>query len=194
MAKFNQFQWDSDKIDKLPKFDFHFHIHIHSKYKWGEGWENKDAEEFKSEIFPKLEAEGFTIAAPEIIGACETLKSKTPQTDIYVHPMELTGYATESEIETLLKIFSEANCIYSTELSKKTSVFDISDDEYKALINEHAEAIEKCFRRNDMRWSIGFDFAEQCRLPRVGDSAGLCAMDIDVKTISNMFGEWSEKQ
>lgn len=193
MAKFNQFHWDSDAINKLPKFDFRFYMNIHSKYKWGESWERKDAEEFKSEIFPKLEAEGFTIAAPEIIGACEMLKSKTPQTNIYVHPMEITGYATETEIETLLKIFIEADCIYGVELSKKTSVFDISDDEYKTLIDEHAAAIEKCFCKNDTKWNIGFDFAEHCRLPRVGDSAGLCAMDTDIKMVSELFEKWRER-
>lgn len=100
---------------KLPKDiqiapERNINIQIKTDYEWGSGWTGTQQQKFKDIVFPKLQEAGFIIKEPKNSFGCETLHSPDPNNkmDIYMHPMEFTGYAREADIKKIYDVFTDS--------------------------------------------------------------------------------------
>lgn len=170
-------------------------IEVNSKYDFLRAWSPKDADEFNREVYLQLDfLKGLKVKQSTSLNTSPTLVStdKFNKTEIYLHPMEFTGYATKTDIKKIEKVLSEANCVkgFKTETEK---VYDLDDDEYRALLSENIDKIVKLIKEEipdvNSKYAFvnfAFDFAKVNRVPRVGDhDAGYCSDDCDINFINS---------
>lgn len=172
-------------------------INLDSAYKWGSGWTARERNEFESCIYPKMQDAGFEIKEGEFDGSCERLKKSRSSLDIYMHPMEFTGYATENELRKIVDILNKCTEVCTIRNIITEDVYALTDDYYIKVLAEHSEELLEYFRklkakRMNSNWDIPFEFARRYRIPRVGDSEGcLSSSDADIKFLTH-FGMIAE--
>lgn len=189
MSKLNDFQWRAEELDKLKVSEYKYvNIQIDSDYQWGSGWTSEQEQRFINEVYPKLREAGYSINAPTMTGACNTLSVKGDEhTDIYMHPMNFTGYAKVEDIEKLEALLSSCKCIDNVNIIRKDDCYDLSDHNYRKLIAAHAKEIMACLDEKDSKYDVGFDFAKKHRIPRIGDKMGLSSFDVDFSAVEMVF-------
>lgn len=172
-------------------------LSLDSNYQWGTGWKsNEDMIAFERSVYKALFSDkNYFIEEDEKWGGCPHLKSrKDDNMDLYIHPMELTGYATPEDIRNIQQILSNKcrDVVFGTELTIDEEVYLLSDSDYKAVLHANAgrirELLEKAYDEgyNPYKSDVGYDFARECRIPRVGDGSGLGLFDTDVQVITDM--------
>lgn len=177
-------------------------IEITGDYKWGRGWTASEEEEFKQTVYPRLEEAGYEIIRAKDSFSSDYLRAKDRveidgkilkgnRLDLYLHPMEFTGFACPKDTEKIMGILKEcSNCIYDVKLAYSEKVYDLSDGMYEKILLNNAKAITEVIAQAKAHgysmYDIGYDFAEECRLPRYGDGAGLSSFDVDVHTIETI--------
>lgn len=186
---------------KLPKDiqiapERNINIQIKTDYEWGSGWTGTQQQKFIDVIFPKLKEAGFIIKDPKDNFGCETLHSPDPDNkmDIYMHPMEFTGYAREADIKKIYDVFTDSpEVIYNKALLYSKQVYDVSDEQYLEIlkdneprIREHLESMKDARAYEYMLMDAGFDFAKIARIPRIGDHAGYSARDVDIAFVQDI--------
>lgn len=189
MSKLNDFQWRAEELDKLKVSEYKYvNIQIDNDYQWGSGWTSEQERRFTNEVYPKLREAGYSINAPTMSGACSTLSVRGDRhTDIYMHPMNFTGYAKVEDIEKLEALLSGCECIDNVNIIRKDDCYDLSDHNYRKLIAAHAKEIMACLDEKTSKYDVGLDFAEKHRIPRVGDKMGLSSFDVDVSAVEMVF-------
>lgn len=182
------FEWDID----LPYSDYkRVHIHIASAYQMGKGWTERDSSLFERELYPKLREAGFRIELPKDDWGCPHLKGMTRsegRLDLYMHPMEFTGYVTEEQLQKVVKVLNscDKDIIKGVRVSSIRDCYDLSDTQYEEMIVARAKEILSFCDKKTRSDDIALDFARECRLQRVGDSTGISSSDIDVRAVKNI--------
>ena len=175
-------------------------ISISSDYEWGSGWNELQSKRFENVVYTALTKSGeFYIKNDDNSPFyCPHLKSYKSKMDLYIHPMEFTGYATPEEMNKVIDILSNecSSVIYHISIQEDEKIYDLSDKEYKEiLIDNTKEIINEIAKTKEERGfigDIGFDFARECRIPRYGDGTGLGCFDTDIATVNDM-AKFAEK-
>lgn len=170
------------------------YIGIHGDYQMGTGWTKQQADTFHTEVHNKLRSYGFKINEPDMSGACSELtKGKYDKTNLYLHPMEFTGYIRDDDCTKVLSALSECKCIKDFTLKYQEECYELSDVQYSNLITNNAIGIINRFKENygDASKSVIDDFAwefnKNNRIQRVGDTTGFSSDDIGYNTIKNIL-------
>ena len=177
-------------------------IELTSAYQWGRGWSTTEAKEFEEVVYPALTKSGAYKIHPsdDPWGGCPHLVSTDPtnRLDLYMHPMEFTGYANEEDLHKITEILSGCKpCIKKVCITKNEPVYDMPDYAYRKLLIDNAKAIVDCVakkiknpqtRENYLQGNeSGFDFSRVCRIPRYKDKTGLTSSDVDIITVSEIL-------
>lgn len=137
-------------------------------------WLHEDAVVFKKQVIDKLSEIGFTIkndgpfTASYIVG-----KDKNDKTNLYLHPLEFTGYMKLEDVEKILSVLENCTC---TSVSKAEFfyAYDISDDEYRDILTAHSKDIlsfvREYWKKEASVINCVLNFVSQYRIPRAGDS------------------------
>ena len=171
----------------------HIRINLNSAYKWSRGWTPREKNEFESCIYSKMQDAGFKIKDGEFDGSCERLKKSRSSLDIYMHPMEFTGYATEEELNKIVEVLNDCTEVCEITGIYTEDVYALTEDYYIKVLAQHSEELLEYFRklkskRMNATWDIPYEFARRYRIPRVGDCEGcLSCSDADIKFLTH-FG------
>lgn len=160
-------------------------IHLDTAYKMGRGWTAGEKNEFENEVYPLLEKNGFQIEPSKLNQGCPTAKIEGTSTSLYFHPMEITGDAREEDAALVMRLLRECKCIRHMKIVRMITLYNLRDDQYLRLLAENSKDILiflQNMKEEDL-WDAGFAFAQECRLPRIGDKSILCSNDVDIKFI-----------
>lgn len=171
-----------------------FRLLIKTGYEWGSGWSSlEEAHLFQYEVrgipFCGMFTEGDIQVRKGEMGSCDTLFVPDTPMDVYVHPMELTGYATFEQIMDLVAIFAHFRSVKGVGELQTAEVYDLSDHEYRRRISDLTLDIleaAKMAKNLGVLYDFAFDFAKECRIPRVGDSSCYSNLDTDIELIENI--------
>ena len=193
-----EFEWEfNEKTQKYKEESEYenFSINISSPYQWGSGWTAKDEEDFHSDLFYNLKKVGFKNIVEGGDNISPSIKGRKPfdLTDVYLHPMEFSGYAKSSDIEKILQAL-ESCCrsnVHNYYVNYRKAVNAMSDVEYKQLLIENTANIAKWLEKMEARgyksWEMGETFARYFRIARVGDHTGLSSMDVDWSFVQDLY-------
>ena len=102
---FEGFEYNIDKKINIKEADEEaVIIRINSDYKWGSGWTIEEKELFENTVYPALLSKGFIIEREHDGIGCPHLKSTdiNNKMDLYLHPMEFTGYIRIEDLEKVI--------------------------------------------------------------------------------------------
>lgn len=184
MNTFKGFEWNLDT--NISAYQY-VTIVLDTAYVSGIGWTNKEEQQFKDELYPKLEKAGYTIVKANKDIYSDTFKKDitNDKTDIYMHPRVFEGYIKDSEICGLIDLLTNCDCIKDAKVVKAVTHYDITDSQYRQLIIDRAKDILERYKPIDDK-TFAMDFAKECRLPRIGDNKNISVDDIDYQTVSNI--------
>ena len=170
-------------------------ITTETAYQNGRGWTGYEAMQYENEVYPALRNAGFTIEKPDDDFGCPHLKIKEfgNKFDLYMHPESFTGYGKAEDIEKVIEVLKTCTkSIGKVELYYSEPVYDLNDYQYNDFLVSHSKEIVACIQEAMDKGiknfgDIGFEFARNCRLNRVGDGSGISFSDTDVRTITNIY-------
>lgn len=171
-------------------------IALQTDYMDGSGWNAAQRHRFKSEVYPALEKAGYSIKnLGDKWGPCPDLVSPSPSNKLclYMHPQAFTGYGRMDDIDRIIDVLQECKSVYDVRLHYHEPVYDISDYQYKDMILSRSDEIIKCLQDAVVRGDylhpsdIGFEFARNNRIPRIGDGSGISFSDTDVQVIRDIY-------
>lgn len=193
-----RFTWERmDEFNKGPSEYKRFSISIVSPYKWGEGWTAEEERSFYVELASKLsenkKLNGFSYDFPR--DSSPSLRGKLffDKTDIYMHPMEFSGYATDEVIGELLSVLQsmDEKNVQHAELSYKWEVSGMSDFEYKKLLIANVANIARwqdaMMEAGYSEYDLGNKFSEAFRVKRVGDGSALSSSNIEWAFVDDLW-------
>ena len=196
---FYKFKLPNPPDDKLSDLKSVF-LQIKTDYVWGMGWTDMDkAKEYEDVFYSMLLAQDDWVLKPSSIsGGCPSLMSKDGM-KLYMHPMEITGYCTQAQLDKILEIIGtiEKNpnlygeVIKSHHLAYVRPTYELTDSEYIQFLEENKDSIIDYIKNIPTPLSpvdIGRDFASNCRIARPYDSTiGVFnSLDADVKYITEL--------
>ena len=170
-------------------------ISLRTDYMDGTGWLNRgNRYMFEEEVYPKLEEAGYKISDPDP-GSCPYICSNEPgnKLNLYLHPQAITGDGKMDDINKIIGVLKGCDTVYDAHLYYHEPVYDIPDYVYHDFLLDHSDEIVECLQNAVLNgeWmhksEIGFDFARDCRIPRVGDSSGIGFSDVDVQTVRDIY-------
>ena len=172
-------------------------IALESNYTDGHGWDSIQAQqEFAEDVYRTFKAAGYQIDHSEQKwGSCPYLRSHDEKNrlELYMHPQAFTGYVDRYELDKIMEILSDCKCIQNPRIHYSEPVYDMSDKNYHDYLLDHSDQIIACIQDAVLKgihvpnYEIGFEFAECCRIPRVGDGAGRSYDDVDVQTVRDIY-------
>ncbi len=170
---------------------YSFNMKIGSAYGDG-GWPEgaRQGEEFRNEVYPKLEKAGFKIQHSRDVG-CDTIGrelSGITNRYVYLHPEQFSGYMTKDDIDKLKKVVD--NCPLTikgaNEVFRCKPVLSISNDAYKHIIISKLPEIVKAYDQYGYRYAydakeFAQEFMKQYGIERAGgNSYGGLGFDFEV--------------
>lgn len=161
------------------------HIHLNSDYKWGRGWTEEESKRFDNEVLSAFKEAGYTVKEEKSSFSSPTLTKGGSRLNIYMHPMDFSGYATQEEIDEILEILSSCECVSVRDVLTE-DIYDLNNWEYKNLLAKNAKEIlvlAKEAKKKRRLSEFAFDFAKSHRVPRYGDSGALTSDDVDISFI-----------
>lgn len=191
------FQWNLDGVKEsdLKKV----RIEISSDYHWGSGWTSLEAKDrFEDEVYFALTEAGYSIVRSYKDGVCPTLRSfKDLKVNLYLHPMEFTGYLSGNDTDTVMKLLKEKchNTVYDASLSfpgdkDKAPTYDLDDIGYDEVLEKNINGILQFIieaKENGVTGSdTGFEFARHFRLDYPEQSCIYSSMDRDVSFVNRV--------
>lgn len=180
------------KKSKYKKFS----IYIKGLYEWGNGIVAPERNiSIINGLYNRIgQLENCYVKPGDNFGGCPVLLGMgiTDETNVYLHPMEFTGYATDSTIKKLEKILSSSENVESIETTKE-EVYDCDDDDYRKVLTEHVEEISQLFNEyrdsmSDKEYaysSFPFDFVRENRFERVNAPIGISSLDCDIRFLTD---------
>lgn len=123
---------------KRPDF-YIAHFNIDSKYKWGSGWEEKNAEDFRKEMKEKLPFLDFQFRTGRSrYSSDELVRESDPRQNVYLHPMDLS-YVGDAQGFEVLKEKLQHNKFetFSLGMIKATQDYkDMTEEEVMAVYDD----------------------------------------------------------
>lgn len=128
-------------------------IKIEAGYEWGRGWSSEQAQEFYPEIKSIFNELGFTEKKEEFEISCAGPTMEKGFSNLYIHPMEITGALDENLIKTVcdkLKSGGDTFSFISIYVGDELKPWTKNDEvEYYDSIREHIKdsiriAFEMC--------------------------------------------------
>lgn len=169
-------------------------IFLQSDYQWGSGWTQSQSEHFHDVVYTALRQE-FCVEPRKDDYDCEHLYLKNARgyrnysdlTDLYLHPMEFSGYATKETVSAIVKILTPlAPTVFVKDVRiDRAPHYELNDQQYAALLAENICGIRDFIQALPKSLDPGEEFAQTCRLHRVGDHAGLSSLDVDWQFVNN---------
>lgn len=148
---------------------------------------------YELDVYPKFRDAGYKIVEPEDKFGCPTLQKKGTKMSLYMHPEGYTGYASNEDINKVRDILASCPLVSEARLHFSQTVYDMNDFDYKRLLIKNSKAIiseiKDYLDKGGFVHSseLGFDFARNARIERIGDSSGVLFSDTDVQVISDIF-------
>ena len=189
-------------LSKIPISKYRkVRIELDTEYKWGRGWVSREARNrFDMITENALLMNDFSVRQPKFAMSCPTIvfDEKEDGLSLYFHPMELTGYVPEDQLNKLLNVLREdcKEVIGDVRLVRNEPCYDLSDKDYADLIKSKSKEIVKCIKEERRKhgydilnniFEIGADFAREVRIPRAGkDNPGYYPDDADIKAIMDV--------
>lgn len=166
------------------------HINIVSDYRWGYGWTEAQARNFRDEVFPKLKDAGYEIEKPKETYSAYTLRmpNRMDHTSLHLHPMDFSGYARIEDIIKIIGILKTCKCVYEIATPKCKDVYNLTEAQYKDVLAKNSKDIlewAKAYKEKGLpMYDIAFQFAQEYRIPCYGMSTGcLSSSDVDIQFI-----------
>ena len=165
------------------------HIFITTDYKWGRGWTIDEANRFENEVYPALEAKGYKIISDDFSMACPHIQKDgfLEELDLYFHPMQLTGYAKQEEIDEIVDVLKNCKSVYSVDEVRAEKVYDLTEYQYDKMLEsnipEILEWMEDYKKKNRSTYDMPMAFARECRLPAKCFSVGGARSSSDVDCV-----------
>jgi len=182
-----EFKWKQELLDEIPFSKYKsVHINVQGYYTWGSGWNEQDKANFKKNIVDRLLTEnGYHLTPSRDESSCDVLtgKGKYPfdKTSLYLHPMDIAGYATEETIQDIEKVLRADEHVTGFQVKAK-NVYELSDSRYADFISNHAKEILAWFKEN--RRNDEFDFVRDHGLHRAFDKEALSDSRMDIIMVS----------
>ena len=191
MLKTTNFEWKGIDALSISKYKY-VHMHIDSAYQLGTGWTASQEAAFKNEVYAKL-AQEFFIADAESDFDCDHLHEKNAygrrhvmdKMDLYMHPMEFTGFATDEQIQKIQELLKDCRTMSITKVDIKDGYYELSDMQYEKLLSQNIVGIKEFLDEIPNDLDPGEIFAKEHKLNRVGDRIGLSSMDVDWRFVNN---------
>lgn len=148
---------------------------------------------YKTDVYPKFLEAGYKIEEPKDGFGCPSLTKPGTKLSLYMHPEGYTGYASNEDINKVRDILASCPLVSEARLHFSQTVYDMNDFDYKRLLIKNSKAIiseiKDYLDKGGFVHSseLGFDFARNARIERVGDSSGILFDDTDVQMISDIF-------
>lgn len=186
---FKNFSLEAD-IDSASELETN--LRITGLYEDGVGYVVNQFD-YTDDVYPKLEAAGYVIKESPISGACPTLTKPGTKMSLYMHPENYSGHACIADINQVKDILMLCPLVRKVEILYEKKVMDLSDLDYKHLLIQNSKRIIKEIKafldEGGVVHSseIGFDFARNARIPRVGDKSGLFIHDTDIQAVTDIF-------
>lgn len=175
------------------------HFYLESGYKWGEGMSASDSERFTAEIISLFEKAGWAVKKPSMSGACpEVTKGWS---ELYLHPMDASGAVAEDLLDEVAEILSNGTTFTATGERDCGRLYNWTDDEYLAYLEERREEIEYKILRalqtkrsnlycNGSVWGGALERVYNTEhVQRVNSHIGRSSNDVDVKYIERVRDE-----
>lgn len=170
-------------------------IALQTDYMDGSGWNKGQATAFEEDVYPALKLAGFKLVEAEQKAYCPYIRSAeiNNKLNLYLHPQAITGDGKMDDINKIIDTLKECPTVYDVRLHYHEPVYDISDHAYHTFLLEHSDEIIECMQeailrgKEIYRGEIGYEFARDCRLPRIGDGSGFGFDDTDVQTIRDIY-------
>lgn len=167
-----------------------FYLPIHTSYQWGEGFQSEaDVVLFDADVTSVVKTRHkypYDISYHRNPGECDHIVVEGTPTNVYVHPMELSGDAKIDQVDELIEIFRGFRSVRSVGEPIINPLYTVTNKEYKnKLIGLSREILDaaKLAKELGRLNEFHFDFANKCRIPRCGDSNALCSTDLDIAFI-----------
>ena len=168
------------------------HINIVTDYRWGFGWTEAQARNFQDEVFSKLRDAGYEIEKPKETYSAYILRMPNlmDHTSLHLHPMDFSGYARIEDISKIIGVLKTCKCVYEIATPKCKDVYNLTDKEYKETLSKYSNDIlewVKTYKEKGLpMYDIGFSFAQNYRIPRLGNSSECYSSgDADIEFIEN---------
>lgn len=184
-----------DLDDITPSEYFNTRIVIEGLYGWGVGYYNNSLKTaFETEVYDALKAAGYQIRYSKEKNGCDYLIKEVSRMNLYMHPMEFTGAATQSQFEEITEILNQCECIKKAAVWNAVPLYDISDTEYRSMIYRDAKNIALLLLENKSQiksLDIEFEFANKCGIDRLCDPSKGCysSSDVDVSAFNDIKAE-----
>ena len=171
-----------------PAKELKVRIPITTDYQWGTAWTLEQQKAWTSEVYDALLRAGYKMTPSDVSGGCATLHTpeKFSRGELYLHPMEFTGYMPQEDIDKIVEILEGCKTVYKVGKPQIAVVYEASDDMYRKCLADNADVIVEWLKDNKELWNAGFDFAEKYRIPRVGDECVLCSNQVDIVFIETL--------
>lgn len=165
-------------------------IIIKTDYSYSNGWNSYQYLCFKNSLYPSLEIVGFKVENGPCVGSCEHLKScKNKGTNLYMHPLEFSGYITKEELETLIKVLEEDESVYDVSSVTTEVAYELNDYQYKRILSYNIKFIEEFILKETKRgcpvYNVGFEFGRKYFIRGVGSSDVLGSNRIDIDFVNS---------
>lgn len=169
---------------------------IDSKYRWGEGWSFADKINFEAEVLNALTEVGFTVQ-PSDNGRAMIATSQNKFTNLYLHPMEFTGYANKEDILKVVTAIKKCKSCRITSMEGH-DCYEISDKHYLDLLKANTPMVrvwlDSYMKTHSDLYEVEVDFIRENRIPRVGDAHGVySSRDIEWVFLDGLLDELNIK-
>lgn len=167
---------------------YRFYLALDTAYKWSRGMTREEQTAFEKDVYPKIEAAGYILERPKDEYSCPRIKKDgDTRMDLYLHPMEITGLATEEQMNDIRSILKRCTTIKATELKSSDQIEDLDEKDYLEILENNRDEIIawiKESKKND-----GFAFAKQYR-PACFCLSSISiygSTDLDVKYVTDLY-------
>lgn len=173
-------------------------IRIEAGYEWGRGWSSEQAQEFYPEIKSIFNELGFTEKKEEFEISCAGPTMEKGFSNLYIHPMEITGALDENLIKTVcdkLKLGGNTFSFESVYVGDKLEPWTEDDEiEYYKSIKEHIkDSIRIAFETHCINKEYVLDMIiERYTVKTVYRYLGSSSMDPVYKQVRACFNELLE--
>lgn len=191
------FQWNLDGVENSKLKDVQ--ILLDTDYHWGSGMTVSQMDTFNKEISTLLRKNSWDVETREFDSKYIVREKNGIKSELFLHPMEVSGYATEKEAKELLDIFSNAKCVYSAKLTQLGDLLKLDNKGYEELFDKNKDGIYRFFeqaeKRHVSKYEMGFEFVRNFGLKIDGDRhVGLSSIQTDVKKIKSMYEEYEREK
>ena len=173
-------------------------IHIDGLYQWGTGWDEASRKIYSEQILSRLEKAGFTIEHSKHSGVSPTLRKDGSLCDVYLHPMEFVGIATDAEIDAIHDVLDqceEEGYIDEWEVTEHQFLYDVTIEQYRDILELNRGKVVEWFKSNKEQLQgvfQGMEFVETCRPKNLlcfAQSAGFSSDDMDAVWAQAIYDE-----